>query len=176
MASVGIDANKRGEIFAAIAGILHLGNVDFEAADSVDSEGVNVAASGASQAALTAAAKQLGLQVEDLLTAVTKQNMHVDKQVIVKQLTHVQAIEKRDSLARIIYSALFNWLVDKINYSITPVDKVGLMTPPSFSYKIHSIGPLIFSYVTPPCNMNPYLGINPFILSSITLLIISTLV
>ena len=41
-----------------------------------------------------------------------------------KQLTHAQAIEKRDSLARCIYSALFNWLVDKINYSITAVDSV----------------------------------------------------
>ena len=31
-----------------------------------------------------------------------------------------QAVEKRDSLARCIYSMLFSWLVDKINSSISP--------------------------------------------------------
>ena len=72
-------------------------------------DGVVSGVKDGSEAALTAAAQLLGLQSDDLLTAVTKQNMHVDKQVIVKQLTHAQAIEKRDSLARCIYSALFNW-------------------------------------------------------------------
>ena len=32
----------------------------------------------------------------------------------------LQAVEKRDSLARCIYSMLFSWLVDKINSSISP--------------------------------------------------------
>ena len=31
-----------------------------------------------------------------------------------------QAVEKRDSLARCIYSMLFSWLVDKINSSTSP--------------------------------------------------------
>jgi len=79
MASVGIGEETRHEIFSAIAGIVHLGNVDFT------SDGPETIARGVagpvSQAALQAAAEALGLQTDELLTAVTKQNMHVDKQV-----------------------------------------------------------------------------------------------
>jgi myosin heavy subunit len=119
MESIGIDKSTRKEIFTAISGILHLGNLGFDS-DPADHEVGKVSA--AKEKSLQSAARLLGLQPEELLTAITKQNMHVGGAIIVKPQTHLQAIEKRDSLSRCIYSMLFSWLVDKINSSISAKD------------------------------------------------------
>ena len=122
MESIGIDSVARTEIFTAISGILQLGNITF-VSESADSDVERISES--KEAAFQSAARLLGLQSEELLTAITKQNMHVGGVVIVKSQTHLQAVEKRDSLARCIYSLLFSWLVDKINYSISAKDDAG---------------------------------------------------
>jgi myosin heavy subunit len=119
MESIGIDKGTRKEIFTAISGILHLGNLGFDS-DPADHEVGKVSA--AKEKSLQSAARLLGLQPEELLTAITKQNMHVGGATIVKPQTHLQAIEKRDSLSRCIYSMLFSWLVDKINSNISAKD------------------------------------------------------
>lgn len=122
MESIGIDKVARTEIFTAISGILQLGNITF-VSESADSDVERISES--KEACFQSAARLLGLQPEELLTAITKQNMHVGGVVIVKSQTHLQAVEKRDSLARCIYSLLFSWLVDKINCSITAKDDSG---------------------------------------------------
>jgi myosin heavy subunit len=116
MKSIGLDDSTSKSVFASVAGILHLGDVEFQLDASSDVVGD---VTNDSQTALVKAAGLLGLQTDDLLAAITKQNLFVDKTVIVKQNSHVQAVEKRDSLARTVYSILFDWLVDKINNSIT---------------------------------------------------------
>lgn len=119
MESIGINSNKRTEIFTALSGILQLGNISFQS-EKADYEVGDVAKE--SEKAFEAAARLLGLQPEELLNAITKQNMHVGGAVIVKQQSHAQAEEKRDSLSRCIYSMLFSYLVDRINTSISAKD------------------------------------------------------
>lgn len=116
MESIGIDEAMRLEIFTAISGVLQLGNIAFKS-DAADYEVGEIEDDRV--AFFEAAARLLGLQPEELLTAITKQNMHVGGITIVKPQSHLQAVEKKDSLSRCIYSMLFSWLVDKINVSIS---------------------------------------------------------
>ena len=37
--------------------------------------------------------------------------------------TSLQAMDKRNSFAKTVYSMLFSWLVDKINLTIAPTDQ-----------------------------------------------------
>jgi myosin heavy subunit len=120
MESIGIEKDTREQIFTAISGILHLGNISFQS-EQADYEVGNI--SETSESAFQAAARLLGVLPDELLTAITKQNMHVGGAVIVKLQSHAQAVEKRDSLSRSIYSMLFSWLVDKINSSISARDE-----------------------------------------------------
>ena len=64
------------------------------------------------------ASQFLGLQENDLLFALTKQNMYVGGNIIIKVASQLQAYDKKDSLCRSIYSMIFTWLVDTINLTI----------------------------------------------------------
>jgi myosin heavy subunit len=119
MASIGIEEDTRKQIFTAISGILQLGNISFQS-EQADYEVGSI--TGETELAFQAAARLLGVLPDELLTAITKQNMHVGGAVIVKLQSHAQALEKRDSLSRSIYSMLFSWLIDKINSSISARD------------------------------------------------------
>ena len=68
---------------------------------------------------LEASSELLGVSSEALLTALTKRSMYVGESIIVKCQTQSQAVEKRDSFAKSIYSMIFSWLVDMINTTIS---------------------------------------------------------
>ncbi len=106
-------------IFRLLAGILHLGNVEFEEKDENEVGDVK----DTSQEFLKDAATLFGLDVNDLVTALTKQNMYVNNAVIVKVQSLAQAMDKKHSFAKSVYSMLFSWLVDKINTTISSKDK-----------------------------------------------------
>ena len=87
MDSIGIDDDMRIEIFTAISGILQLGNINFNS-DVSDYEVGEI--SKEREESFQTSARLLGLQPEELLIAMTKQNMHVGGAVIVKPQSHTQ--------------------------------------------------------------------------------------
>jgi myosin heavy subunit len=89
MYSVGIDAKMQQQVFSLLSGILHLGNVLFE---EDDGEGQVQGVSNDTIAPFQAAAKHLGVDEKQLLFALTKQNMYVNGQTIVKTQTQVQVL------------------------------------------------------------------------------------
>ena len=55
----------------------------------------------------------------------TKQRMFVGDTVITKYMSFAQSNDRRDSLAKSVYSLLFHWLFDTINATISaPTDAV----------------------------------------------------
>ena len=115
MQSIGIDDTLQYRVFSLLAGILHLGNIEYIDNHS-DEKGNDLTTS--SIKIIQNVAAMFGVDSSSLLTSMTTQNMYVGETVITKFLTHAQSNDRRDSFAKSIYSMVFNWLFDRINSTI----------------------------------------------------------
>lgn len=115
MQTVGIPQDQQEAIFRTVAAVLHLGNVSFAAGEEPDS---SVVCAGASEAHLAATAALLGVPKEGLRHALTTKTIQTRDGPITTPLTPGAALSNRDSLAKIIYAKLFDWLVDRVNKAI----------------------------------------------------------
>ena len=113
--SIQIDTDIQIQLFSLLMGILYLGNVKFEENDD-NNQVPGILDSSILDFSVTS--KFLGVPENDLLFALTKQNMYVGGNVIVKVASQHQAYDKRDSLCKTIYAMIFSWLVDTINLTI----------------------------------------------------------
>ncbi|CAJ0945490.1 unnamed protein product [Ranitomeya imitator] len=94
------------EVFRLLAGILHLGNIDFMTAGG---------AQISTKTALGRTADLLGLDSEQLTEALTHRSMILRGEEISTPLSIQQAIDSRDSVAMALYSQCFTWVIRKIN-------------------------------------------------------------
>jgi len=109
--TIGVPEADQSEIFKLLAGLLHLGNVKISAArnDSVLS---------ATEPALVKACDILGIDAAEFAKWIVKKQLITRGEKITSNLTQAQAIVVRDSVAKFIYSSLFDWLVEIINRSL----------------------------------------------------------
>ncbi|CAI7588260.1 unnamed protein product [Penicillium manginii] len=108
LATIGVPAENQTEIFRVLAALLHLGNVKITATRT-DSQ------LSASEPSLVRACEMLGIDVNEFAKWIVKKQLITRGEKITSNLTQQQAIVVRDSVAKFIYSSLFDWLVDKIN-------------------------------------------------------------
>ncbi|KXZ52496.1 MYO1A protein [Gonium pectorale] len=113
MERVGIPAADREAIFRTVAAILHLGNIDFNPGPE---DSALVAPSA--EDGLDTTAMLLGVDKEGLRKALTTRVRQTPEGPIVSPLDARAAAETRDSLAKIIYAKMFDWLVSMINAAI----------------------------------------------------------
>ncbi len=109
--TIGVDESQQSEIFRLLAGLLHLGNVKIGASrnDSVLSP---------AEPSLERACAILGINASEFARWIVKKQLITRGEKITSNLTQAQAIVVRDSVAKFIYSSLFDWLVDVINRSL----------------------------------------------------------
>lgn len=105
-----IDADTIFNIWRLLIAILYMGNINFVSKDDHVS-GVD----DGSMEALARVSILLGLESQALISSLTTRNMHVGGSVIVQPQSQSQALEKRDSFSKTVFSMLFTWLVEKIN-------------------------------------------------------------
>lgn len=127
-------------IWSTIAGVLHLGNIEFEENLGDSKDGCRVA--GGSERAVEQAAVLLGLDTMELKMGLCRRIMQTTKggsrgTLIRVPLKAHEASAGRDALSKAIYAKLFDWLVSKINQSI-PFEKsthfIGVLDVAGFEY------------------------------------------
>ncbi|KAF2668985.1 hypothetical protein BT63DRAFT_247422 [Microthyrium microscopicum] len=111
LSTIGVNDNTQAEIFQILAALLHIGNVKITATrtDSVLMS---------DEPALVKAAQLLGIDATTFAKWTIKKQLVTRGEKIQSNLTQQQAIVVRDSVAKYIYSSLFDWLVETINSSL----------------------------------------------------------
>ncbi|XP_042388803.1 myosin-6-like [Zingiber officinale] len=112
---VGISTDEQDAIFSIVAAILHLGNVEFAEGEEADS---SVPKDEKSWYHLRTAAELFMCDKKALEDSLCKRIIITRGESITKNLNPEAATLSRDSLAKVVYSLLFDWLVNKINCSI----------------------------------------------------------
>ena len=73
--------------------------------------------------ALLQAAMFLGVDANELRKWTLKRQMQLRGEKIVSNLSQAQATAVRDSVAKYVYTCLFDWLVAQMNKSLAPRDE-----------------------------------------------------
>ncbi|CAI7810487.1 unnamed protein product [Closterium sp. NIES-53] len=108
-------SSQQESIFRVVAAILHLGNITFKGGTAADSSKLH---GDKSKFHLEAVAELLRCEKKKLRESLLTRTLVTRDGNIKKDLDPAAAVVSRDTLAKTIYSRLFDWLVDKVNKSI----------------------------------------------------------
>lgn len=96
-----------------LAAILNLGDLEFGEIDSDDN--TDNKARVVDVAPMHRVAKLLGVEVNNLLDALTKNSVVTRGETITRNNTVAEAHAARDSMSKALYGRLFDWMVNQIN-------------------------------------------------------------
>ncbi|KAI0019618.1 putative myosin MYO2 [Xylariomycetidae sp. FL0641] len=111
LSTIGVDDEQQSGIFNLLAGLLHLGNVKITASR-------NDSVLAPTEPSLERACALLGIDATNFAKWIVKKQLVTRGEKIVSNLTQQQALVVRDSVAKYIYSSLFDWLVEVTNKSL----------------------------------------------------------
>ncbi|KAI5461055.1 P-loop containing nucleoside triphosphate hydrolase protein [Mariannaea sp. PMI_226] len=121
LGTIGVSESQQTEIFKLLAGLLHLGNVKITASR-------NDSVLAPTEPSLERACAILGVNATEFSRWIVKKQLITRGEKITSNLSQAQAIVVRDSVAKFIYSSLFDWLVDIINHSLAAEEVLSRVT------------------------------------------------
>lgn len=111
LTKIGVPKETQAGIWRLLAALLHMGDVKITASRT-DS---NLAPD---EPSLVKACTLLGIDANNFAKWTVKKQLITRGEKIVSNLTQQQAVVVRDSVAKFIYSSLFDWLVERTNESL----------------------------------------------------------
>lgn len=121
LGTIGVSEHQQTEIFKLLAGLLHLGNVKITASR-------NDSVLAPTEPSLEKACAILGVNAAEFSRWIVKKQLITRGEKITSNLSQAQAVVVRDSVAKFIYSSLFDWLVDIINHSLAAEEVLSRVT------------------------------------------------
>lgn len=106
---LGLTPEQVHDVFAVVEGILYLGGL---CPDDLTTNNVNPY--------IQSASVSWGIPPVDLIDSITNRKIKIGNETIIKRVTHKESESTRDSIVRIVYSSLFNWIVSRINQAMGP--------------------------------------------------------
>uniref|UniRef100_A0A3B4AN60 Uncharacterized protein n=1 Tax=Periophthalmus magnuspinnatus TaxID=409849 RepID=A0A3B4AN60_9GOBI len=110
MEMVGFLPSTKKQIFSILSVILHLGNLTY----SRDTRGLKVGPDDV----LETLSELLKVKKEVLLKALTTRRTVATNAIVLSKYTVEEAAKMRDSMAKSLYSALFDWIIFHINHAL----------------------------------------------------------
>ncbi|CAE7225641.1 rtcb [Symbiodinium sp. CCMP2592] len=131
MISLGFSKEERDTIFKIIAAVLHLGEAQFTHCVREGQDGISVA----DDSSVSLACELLGLPIEQMQDVLEHKTLEdpLTRKIIHMPQDAASASFTRHSMAKVIYTRLFDWLVWRINESICnkgsqkDIRKIGLL-------------------------------------------------
>ncbi|KAF1915352.1 P-loop containing nucleoside triphosphate hydrolase protein [Ampelomyces quisqualis] len=111
LTKIGVPAETQAGIWRLLAALLHMGDVKITASRTESSLAPD-------EPALVKACGLLGIDASSFAKWTVKKQLITRGEKIVSNLTQQQAVVVRDSVAKFIYSSLFDWLVERTNESL----------------------------------------------------------
>jgi myosin heavy subunit len=120
MATLQFSSSTVESIFKIMAGILHLGNVKFETNTSSD----NCKITAATDDSVRMCSELFGIDLPLLRYALVEKKMQMSRRgsVVSIALSPTQAEDSRDTIAKTLYSNLFDWVVQRVNSTLRTDD------------------------------------------------------
>ena len=116
--TLNFNPTDEGFLFDIVAGLMHLGQIQFTPVELMGEEGSAVLKDATANRSLEVAMKLLGISHKEFIRTVTERAIIARTEVYQKKLTATQASDARDSIARSVYGKLFDWVVATINTEI----------------------------------------------------------
>ncbi|KAF7187022.1 Myosin-2 [Pseudocercospora fuligena] len=110
---LGVPEDVQSNIWKILAALLHIGNIKITATRTESQL-------AASEPSLTKACALLGIDANEFAKWTVKKQLVTRGEKIMSNLTQQQATVVRDSVAKYIYSSLFDWLVETMNTFLAP--------------------------------------------------------
>ena len=111
LTTINVSDASQTEIFRILAALLHIGNIKITATRTESTL-------ASSDPSLVKACSILGIDSGDFTRWTVKKQLITRGEKITSNLTQQQATVVRDSVAKFIYSSLFDWLVETINHGL----------------------------------------------------------